>query len=110
MSRFRSRWLALFGGATLIALSLTSALGAKPEADSNAGLQVSPFVQNLGDEVEEPTDEQSDDPADTDDVDDEDEADEPDEADDVDDADEADEADEADDVDDADEADEAEDD
>lgn len=44
MIRFRSRWLALFGGAVLIALSLSSAWGAKPDAGTNRGHQVSAFV------------------------------------------------------------------
>jgi len=47
MSRFRSRWLALFGGVTLIALSLSTAFGAKPDAGENRGLQVSAYVHSL---------------------------------------------------------------
>jgi hypothetical protein len=59
MSRFRTHWLALFGGATLIALSLSTALGAKPDAGENRGQQVSAFVHSLQGDVEE-TDEQGD--------------------------------------------------
>ena len=32
MNRFRSHWLALFGVAALISLSVSTALGAKPSA------------------------------------------------------------------------------
>jgi hypothetical protein len=46
MSRFRTHWLALFGGVTLLALSLSTAFGAKPEGD-NFGSQVSAFVHSL---------------------------------------------------------------
>ena len=53
MSRFRSPWLALFGGATLIALSLSSALGAKPDPATNRGQQVSTFVHSLQTDAEE---------------------------------------------------------
>jgi TolA-binding protein len=56
MSRFRSRWLALFGGVTLIALSMSSALGAKPDAAENRGQQVSTFVHSLQGDVEETED------------------------------------------------------
>ena len=56
MSNFRSRWLALFGGVTLIALSMSSALGAKP-AD-NRGMQVSAFVHSLQADAEEPVEEE----------------------------------------------------
>ena len=56
MSNFRSRWLALFGGITLIALSMSSALGAKP-AD-NRGMQVSAFVHSLQADAEEPVEEE----------------------------------------------------
>ena len=65
MSRFRSRWLALLGGATLIALSVSTAFGAKPDVETNTGQQVSAFVHSLVVDVEEPTDEQVDEPADT---------------------------------------------
>ena len=58
MSRFRTHWLALFGGVTLLALSLSTAFGAKPEGD-NFGSQVSAFVHSLqGDD--EDGDEQAD--------------------------------------------------
>jgi hypothetical protein len=56
MSKFRTRWLALFGGVTLIALSMSSALGAKP-AD-NRGMQVSAFVHSLQTDTEEPVEEE----------------------------------------------------
>jgi hypothetical protein len=52
MSKFRTRWLALFGGVTLIALSMSSALGAKPT--DNRGMQVSAFVHSLQTDAEEP--------------------------------------------------------
>jgi hypothetical protein len=58
MSRFRSPWLALFGSATLIVLSLSSALGARPEAGTNRGQQVSTFVHSLQGDTEEPTEEE----------------------------------------------------
>jgi hypothetical protein len=58
MSRFRTHWLALLGGVTLLALSLSTAFGARPEGD-NFGSQVSAFVHSLqGDD--EQTDEQAD--------------------------------------------------
>jgi hypothetical protein len=53
MSKFRTHWLALFGGAALIALSLSTALGAKPAAGDNRGQLVSAFVHSLGADVEE---------------------------------------------------------
>ncbi len=53
MSNFRTRWLALFGAVTLIALSMSSALGAKPDAGENRGQQVSAFVHSLQGDVEE---------------------------------------------------------
>jgi len=52
MTKFRSRWLALFGGMTLLALSLSTAFGAKPEGE-NKGQQVSAFVHSLNAEDEE---------------------------------------------------------
>ena len=57
MSRFRSHWLALFGAVTLIALSLSTAFGARPEGE-NRGQQVSAFVHSLvgaDEETEEDT-------------------------------------------------------
>ena len=57
MSRFRTHWLALFGGVTLLALSLSTAFGAKPEGD-NFGSQVSAFVHSLQGE-DEGTDEET---------------------------------------------------
>ena len=52
MSKLRTRWLALFGGVTLIALSMSSALGAKPT--DNRGQQVSAFVHSLQADAEAP--------------------------------------------------------
>lgn len=52
MSRFRSRWLALFGGVTLIALSLSTAFAGKPDGE-NRGQQVSAYVHSLAGDVEE---------------------------------------------------------
>lgn len=66
MSKFRTHWLALFGGMTLIALSLSTAMGAKPEAGDNRGQLVSAFVHSLGGDVEE-TDEQGEEDTDTED-------------------------------------------
>jgi hypothetical protein len=51
MSRFRTHWLALFGGVTLIALSMSSAFAGKPDG-TNAGLQVSAYVHSLVGDVE----------------------------------------------------------
>jgi len=56
-TRFRSRWLALFGAATLISLSMSAALGARPEGE-NRGQQVSTFVHSLQGDVEEPAEEE----------------------------------------------------
>ena len=56
-TRFRSRWLALFGAATLISLSMSAALGARPDGE-NRGQQVSPFVHSLQGDVEEPAEEE----------------------------------------------------
>lgn len=57
-TRFRSRWLALFGAAALISLSMSAALGAKPTGD-NRGQQVSTFVHSLqGETEEEPVEEE----------------------------------------------------
>lgn len=62
MTRFRSHWLALLGGALLLALSVSSAFGAKPVGDDpNHGQQVSTFVHELlfgTDEPEEQPDEE----------------------------------------------------
>jgi hypothetical protein len=46
MSRFRSRWLALFGAVTILSLSLSTALAGKPDGE-NRGQQVSAFVHSL---------------------------------------------------------------
>ncbi|MBA3689644.1 MAG: hypothetical protein H0W81_12595 [Chloroflexi bacterium] len=52
MSRFRSHWLALFGGVTLIALSMSSAFAGKPDGN-HPGLHVSAYVHSLvGDDEE----------------------------------------------------------
>ncbi len=70
MSRFRSHWLAIFAGATLITLSVSTAFGAKPDADTNAGQQVSAYIHSLVGDVEEPAEEpvetETDTPDDTD--------------------------------------------
>lgn len=58
MSRFRSSWLALFGAAALVVLSMSSALGAKPADGENRGLQVSAFVHSLHADTED-TDEET---------------------------------------------------
>ena len=62
MTRFRRHWLALLGGALLLALSVSSAFGAKPAGDDpNHGQQVSTFVHTLvfgNDEPEEQPDEE----------------------------------------------------
>lgn len=52
MSRFRTRWLALFGAVTLLSLSLSTALAGKPDGE-NRGQQVSAFVHSLQDTDEE---------------------------------------------------------
>ena len=56
-TRFRTRWLALLGAAALISLSMSAALGAKPEG-TNRGQQVSTFVHSLQGEAEEPVEEE----------------------------------------------------
>ena len=67
MSRFRSRWLALFGGVTLLALSLSTAFAGKPDG-THPGLQVSAYVHSLVGDVEETSDETTDDTEATDDT------------------------------------------
>lgn len=52
MSRFRTRWLALFGAVTLLSLSLSTALAGKPDGE-NRGQQVSAFVHSLQEADEE---------------------------------------------------------
>ena len=52
MSRLRTRWLALFGGATLIALSMSTAFAGKPDG-APRGLEVSAFVHSLVGDVED---------------------------------------------------------
>jgi hypothetical protein len=66
MSRFRSRWLALFGGVTLLALSLSTAFAGKPDS-THPGVQVSAYVHSLVGDVEETSDETTDDTEATDD-------------------------------------------
>ena len=56
-TRFRTRWLALLGATALISLSMSAALGAKPEG-TNRGQQVSTFVHSLQGEAEEPVEEE----------------------------------------------------
>ena len=46
MSKFRAPWLALLGGATLIAMSMSVAFAGKPDG-TNRGLQVSAYVHSL---------------------------------------------------------------
>jgi hypothetical protein len=46
MTKFRSPWLALFGGVALIALSMSVAFAGKPDGE-NRGQQVSAFVHSL---------------------------------------------------------------
>jgi hypothetical protein len=55
MSRLRKRWLALFGGVTLIALSMSTAFAGKPDGTPR-GLEVSAFVHSLVGDVEETED------------------------------------------------------
>ena len=62
MSRFRSPWLALFGGVTLIALSLSTAFAGKPDG-TNTGPQVSAFVRDSVGDVQQTTDNTADDTA-----------------------------------------------
>ena len=58
MHRLRSTWLALMGGALLIALSVSTAFGAPPtEKDGPRGQKVSSFVHELIFGSEEETDE-----------------------------------------------------
>jgi hypothetical protein len=62
MTRFRSHWLALLGGALLLALSVSSAFAAKPAGDeSNRGQQVSAFVHELVSGTEDSEDQPDDD-------------------------------------------------
>lgn len=62
MTRLRTHWLALLGGALLLALSVSSAFGAKPVGDGpNRGQEVSTFVHELlfgSEEPEEQPDEE----------------------------------------------------
>jgi len=55
MSRLRKRWLALFGGVTLLALSMSTAFAGKPDGTPR-GLEVSAFVHSLVGDVEETED------------------------------------------------------
>jgi hypothetical protein len=68
MQRFRSTWFALVGGAFLLALTVSSALGADPvdETDTNRGQAVSGFVHDLIFGEDEPEDEVTDPDEDTD--------------------------------------------
>lgn len=74
MRQFRSTWLALVGGALLIALSVSAAFGADPaDPEGNRGQTVAAFVHDLvfgsdtqtdedhSDDTEESSDEQSED-------------------------------------------------
>jgi clumping factor A len=60
MSKFRSRWLALFGGVTLIALSMSTAFAGKPDG-TNAGVQVSTYVHSFVGHVQDTDTETEDD-------------------------------------------------
>jgi hypothetical protein len=65
MTKFRSPWLALFGGVTLIALSMSVAFAGKPDG-TNRGLQVSAYVHSLvGADEETDTDTETTDETDT---------------------------------------------
>src|SRR5688572_20257260 len=101
MHRFRSIWLALMGGAVIVTLSLSVALGADPadETDGNRGQTISGFVHSLIFAQDDPADDETVDE-------DQDEDEDSDEEDTEEDADEADEADEEDTEEDADDADE----
>src|SRR5688572_31873991 len=101
MHRFRSIWLALMGGAIIVTLSLSVALGADPadETDGNRGQTISGFVHSLIFSQDDPADDETVDE-------DQDEDEDSDEEDTEEDADEADEADEEDTEEDADDADE----
>src|SRR5688572_24379708 len=94
MHRFRSIWLALMGGAIIVTLSLSVALGADPadETDGNRGQTISGFVHSLIFSQDDPADDETvdedqDEDEDTEEEDTEEDADEADEED----ADEADE-------------------
>src|SRR5688572_1078736 len=96
MHRFRSIWLALMGGAIIVTLSLSVALGADPadETDGNRGQTISGFVHSLIFSQDDPADDETvdedqDEDEDTEEEDTEEDADEADEED----ADEADEED-----------------
>ena len=66
MTKFRSPWLALFGGVTLIALSMSVAFAGKPDG-TNRGLQVSAYVHSLvGADEETDTDTETTDETETD--------------------------------------------
>lgn len=54
MNTFRSRWLALFGGVTLIALSMSGAMAHDP-ADPNHATDVSGFVESQAQEAADET-------------------------------------------------------
>ena len=105
MHRFRSIWLALMGGAVIVTLSLSVALGADPadETDGNRGQTISGFVHSLIFAQDDPADDETvdedqdeDEDSDEDTEEDSDEADEADEDLDEDTEEDADEADEAD--------------
>jgi hypothetical protein len=69
MARFRTHWLALLGGALLLALSVSSAFGAKPVGDDpNRGQQVSTFVHELVFGNEEPEEQPDEEEVDEDEV------------------------------------------
>ena len=48
MQRFRNTWVALVGGALLLALSVSAAFGADPaNSDGNRGQSVAAFVHDM---------------------------------------------------------------
>lgn len=61
MHRFRSIWLALVGGAFIVTLSLSVALGADPadETDGNRGQTISGFVHSLIFDQDDPAGEET---------------------------------------------------
>jgi hypothetical protein len=61
MHRFRSIWLALMGGAVIVTLSLSVALGADPadETDGNRGQTISGFVHSLIFTQDDPADDET---------------------------------------------------
>ena len=65
MINFRTRWLALFAGTALIALSVSGVFGAKPSAHSTTGPEVSTSVHSLVGDLEETSGDQTESQAET---------------------------------------------